>query len=80
MIDRVALFLAGSNASPRLLKSGAHVAEDVKGNTLEMLAAFQQGDAKAFGMKVRRSDDRKSAVTIRCDGNTLDVAGSKVPF
>ncbi|GAF91469.1 unnamed protein product, partial [marine sediment metagenome] len=37
-------------------------------------------DAQAFGLKVRRSDDGSRAVTFRCDGKVLDVAGTKVPL
>ena len=54
--------------------------EGVRGNTMEIRAVFEAGDAKAFGLRVRRSDDGKNAVVIRCDGKELDVAGAKAPL
>jgi sucrose-6-phosphate hydrolase SacC (GH32 family) len=62
------------------LKDAGRVIEGVRGDTLEIRAVFKPGDAKAFGLRVRRSDDGKNAVTIRCDGKQLDVAGTKVPL
>jgi beta-fructofuranosidase len=47
---------------------------------LEILAVFDPGDAKAVGLNVRRSEDGSRAVTIRCDGRTLDVAGTMAPL
>lgn len=63
-----------------VLKNRGQVVEGGHGDTLEILARFQPGDAKAFGLKVRRSDDGNSAVTLRYDGKVLDVAGTKVPL
>jgi sucrose-6-phosphate hydrolase SacC (GH32 family) len=62
------------------LNDAGRVIEGVRGNTLEIRAVFEAGDAKAFGLKVRRSDDGKNAVMIRCDGKEFDVAGAKVPL
>ena len=62
------------------LGSASRVVEGASGDTLEILAVFNPGDAKAFGMKVRRSDDGRRAVTLRCDGQVLDVSGTKVPL
>lgn len=63
-----------------VLKDRARVVQRARGDTLEILARFAPGDAKAFGLKVRRSDDGNSAVTFRYDGKVLDVAGTKVPL
>ena len=38
------------------------------------------GDAKVYGLKLRRSDDGKNFVRIAFDGATLDVGGTKVPL
>ena len=61
------------------LDSASRVVDGAAGDTLEILAKFDPGDAKAFGLKVRRSDDGRRAVKLRCDGRVLDVAGTKVP-
>jgi beta-fructofuranosidase len=50
-----------------------------QGDTLEILAEFIPGDAAAFGLKVRCSADGKNAVTLRCAGGILNVAGTEVP-
>ena len=47
---------------------------------MEILAEFEAGDAKAFGLKVRQSQDGKNAVTIRYANGKLDVAGTGVPL
>jgi beta-fructofuranosidase len=62
------------------LSNGGHVLEEPGGETLEILAVFEPGDAEAIGLKMRRSDDGREAITISYDGRTLDVAGSAVPF
>ena len=50
-----------------------------RGDTIEIVAEFQAGDAKAFGLKLRCSDDGKKALVIRHDGKGLNVAGTNVP-
>ena len=50
------------------LNNQARVLENVKGDTLEILITFEPGNARAFGLNVRRSDDGAKAVTIRYDG------------
>ena len=62
------------------LSNGGHVLEEPLGDTLEILAVFEPGDAEAIGLKMRRSDDGLKAVTISHDGRTLDVAGTAFPF
>jgi len=52
----------------------------VRGDTLEIIARFTAADAKAFGLKVRQSDDGKNAITIRYADGTLNVAGTEVPL
>ncbi|MFH1730290.1 MAG: glycoside hydrolase family 32 protein [Planctomycetota bacterium] len=49
------------------------------GKQLELIAEFIPGDAEAFGLKLRSSGDGSRAVTLRCSGKTLDVAGTEVP-
>jgi len=60
------------------LKDGHLVLENLRGDTMEINAVFRPGDARAFGLRVRRSEDGKRAVTVRCDGATLDVEGVRV--
>lgn len=52
----------------------------VRGDSMEIIAEFAPGDAKAFGLKVRQSEDGKQAVTIRYTNGTLNVAGTDVPL
>lgn len=52
----------------------------IEGDTLEILAELESGDATAFGLKVRQSDDGTNAVTIRCTDGNLNVAGTDVPL
>ena len=49
------------------------------GDTIEIVAELQAGDAKAFGLKLRSSDDGKNALVIRQDAAKLNVAGTDVP-
>jgi len=51
----------------------------VQGDTIEIVAEFHAGDAKAFGLKLRCGDDGKNALVIRHDGEKLNVAGTDVP-
>jgi beta-fructofuranosidase len=62
------------------LKNGRYVFKNTNGDTLEIKAAFERGDAKVIGLKVRRSRDGKQAVTVKYDGQMLDAAGVKVPL
>lgn len=63
-----------------VLKDRGQVLEAARGDTLEILAKLEPGDAKACGLKVRRSKDGTAAVTLRYDGKTLDAAGTKLPL
>ena len=49
------------------------------GDTIEIVAEFHPGDAKAFGLKLRCGDDGKNALVIRQDAAKLNVAGTDVP-
>jgi beta-fructofuranosidase len=62
------------------LDSTAHILPQVRGDLLEFIAEFEPGDAAAFGLKVRRSDDGNRAVTIRYDGGRLEVDGERGLF
>lgn len=66
---------------PKLvLKSNEERLKNVNGDKMEIIAEFETGSAKAFGLKVRLSNDDKEAITIRYNGDTLNVAGTKVPL
>src|SRR5262249_38353178 len=62
------------------LADTARVLDGVDGDVLEIRAEFEPWEAKALGLRVRRSGGGKQAVTIRFDGQELDVAGTKTPF
>jgi len=49
------------------------------GDTIEVVAELAGGSAKAFGLKLRCSDDAGRALVIRHDGGKLTVAGTVVP-
>ena len=50
-----------------------------QGDTLEIVADFDPGDATAFGLKVRCSEDGQDAVALRYADGMLNVAGTEVP-
>ena len=51
----------------------------IAGDRMEILAEFAAGNAEAFGLKVRQSQDGKQAVTLRYTSGNLNVAGTDVP-
>jgi beta-fructofuranosidase len=62
------------------LNDSFRVLDGVRGDTMEIRAAFEPGDATSFGLRVRRSADGKNGVVIRCDGKQIDAAGAKAPL
>ena len=54
--------------------------EDAKGRQIEVSAEFVPDGAKAFGMKLRSSDDGGRAITLRYADGKLNVAGTEVPL
>ncbi|GAB4334296.1 MAG: glycoside hydrolase family 32 protein [Candidatus Abyssubacteria bacterium] len=63
------------------LSNSSHVIEDA-GDTLEIVAELAPGEARSFGLKMRRSSDGARAVEIRCDRDKdiLQVAGTEIPM
>lgn len=74
--------LRGEYRAEEAVELGAmpHVLDRVRGDTLEIIAEFERGDAESFGLKVFRSADGKRAVSIGFDGRHLEVAGTKAPL
>jgi beta-fructofuranosidase len=66
-------------ASTRTLNHGSFI-PDIKGDTLELQMTIEPGDAETFGLKARRAEDGRQAVTISYDGQRLDVAGTQLAF
>ncbi|MCH2131970.1 MAG: glycoside hydrolase family 32 protein [Pirellulaceae bacterium] len=62
------------------LNGKSHLVKEVRGDTLEILAELEPGSSQSLGIHLRRSDDGTRAVTIRYDGNTLNVDGTSFPF
>ena len=60
------------------LNENSHVVEDVRGqgDTIEIMAEINPGDASVYGLKIRRSPDGKRFARISYDGRTL-VVGDK---
>jgi beta-fructofuranosidase len=54
--------------------------EGVRGDTLEIRAEFVAGDAAAFGLRLRESDDGRRAILIRYEAGVLNVSGTAVPL
>lgn len=67
-------------AAPVELVDSWRLLPDVKGDTLELIVEFEPGDAKEFGVRLRRSEDRARSVTIQCGGGRIDLAGAKAPL
>jgi sucrose-6-phosphate hydrolase SacC (GH32 family) len=67
-------------ATNHTLDDTARVLDEVHGDVLEIRAEFEPRDARALGLRVRRSADGQQAITIRFDGRELDVAGTKTPL
>ena len=63
--------------SEQSVTNAARSIDEVRGDALEIHARLEAGDAKAFGLQLRRSDDGNRSVAIRCEGNQLEVAGRK---
>ncbi len=62
------------------LGNGEWVMDGVGGDTLEIAVEIEPQDARAFGLRVRRSADGARGVAIRWEAGSLDVAGVKVPL
>jgi beta-fructofuranosidase len=62
------------------LSSESRRIEGAQGDTLEIVADFEPGNASAFGLKVRCSEDGRDAATLRYADGTLNVAGTEVPI
>ena len=62
------------------VNSDGHLVEGVGGDTLEIVAQLELGSAESAGINLRRSDDGTRAVTIRYDGQDLNVAGTSFGF
>ena len=68
--------------SPRTIKAGeVYTLKDIAGDTIEISAVIEPGEAKQFGMNVFA--DKNGAglpITMDAAGKTLTVAGTKAPF
>ena len=62
------------------LSSESRRIEGAQGDTLEIVADFEPGNAPAFGLKVRCGEDGRDAPTLRYADGTLNVAGTEVPI
>ena len=54
--------------------------EGAGGDALEIKAEFVPGDADAFGLKVRCSEDGQNGISFRYADGVLNVAGTEVPL
>ena len=59
--------------------SESKAVEGAKSETLEIMAELVPGTARAFGMRVRCSENGQHAVTLRYANGVLNVAGTEVP-
>jgi len=61
------------------LNRKSQILQDIKGDSLEIVADLKPADARVFGIKLRCSADGQTAIAIRYDNGVLDVAGTKAP-
>jgi len=54
--------------------------DSARGDTLELIATFGEGDAKAYGLQLRCSDSNDDAITLSYDKNTVTVDSVAVPI
>ncbi len=61
------------------LADSSHVVQDARGrgDTIEIIAEFEPGDASVYGLKIRRSPDGESFAPITYDGRFLIVGDKK---
>lgn len=52
--------------------------EEARGESMEIEAIFERGDATAVGLRLRQSADGKRGVTVRWDGRRLEVGGASM--
>jgi sucrose-6-phosphate hydrolase SacC (GH32 family) len=64
----------------RTLHCSSQVLPAIRGDCLELIAEFDPGDAMAFGLRTRRSDDGSRNVEIRYDEQGLIVDGKRGLF
>jgi len=62
------------------LDNSRHPVEQIKGDTLEIIAEIKSGDAETIGLRVRCATTGEEAVAITFDGQMLVVAGTRIPF
>ncbi len=71
---------AHASAAELPLGEEPYVAPAIAGDTLELIAELDPGQARQVGLQVRRSTDGARSVKIVYDGRELDVAGTRTPL
>jgi beta-fructofuranosidase len=62
------------------LKDELKIIGGARGDALEIKAEFVPGDANAFGLKVRCSEDGQRGILLRYSDGILNVGGAEVPL
>ena len=62
-----------------MLKDESRLIDGAQGDTIEIMAEFEPENARTFGLRVRCSEAGEGGVVLRCDGKSLNVAGTEVP-
>lgn len=66
--------------SQLMLNNGIHRLDHIAGDTLEIQATFDLGEAQTAGLKVRCAAGGQAGVTLRYDRQTLAVMDTQVPL
>ncbi len=67
-------------AGKMVVASESKVIPGAEGDAIEVIAEFEPGDCKAFGLKLRCSGDGQNALVLRHDRERLNVAGTDIPI
>jgi beta-fructofuranosidase len=69
-----------TRVSQLTLNNGIHRLDHIAGDTLEIQATFDLGEAQAAGLKVRCATAGQAGITLRYDRQTLAVMNTQVPL
>ncbi len=70
----------GLNVKEVVVSNESKVIRGAAGDTIELVAEFDPGDAKAFGLKLRCSKDGTNALVVRHHREKLTIGGADVPI
>ena len=69
----------GTSVENLVLRDETRHIQEVQGDTLEVLAEIAPRDARAWGLKLAAPSSKDASLTIRGEGDWLNVGGTEVP-